>query len=161
MKYSEQLMEEIVNLEWSEFQKVNNEGGRAPCQEDWEGFRIYRRGQFKVWNVVMLESYYRDLTVAVDQGRNLLTEKYARMMESTAPEQYRAIKDFLPELSEKKIELIEGICDIITKWAEEFAAEYPNVSINGRSVRANEDASHLLQLKRIREENSAHILKKP
>lgn len=142
MKYSDRLIEEIINLEWNEFQKVNNEGGRASCQEDWEGFRIYRRGQFKAWNIGMIESYYSDLTMAIDQGRNLLTEKYARMMETTAPEQYQRIKEFLPVLSDRKLKLIESICEITIKWAKEFAEEYPGVSKSGRSLQTTEDGAY-------------------
>lgn len=136
MKY---LIESIIDLEWAEFQEVNNEGGRASCQDDRCSFRIYRKSQFLAWTEKMLESYYSDLVTAKNENRNLLTEKYARMMESTAPERYRLIKDVLPEISEEKQKLIDDIARISMKWALEFADEYPYLSKRGRPVNSSED----------------------
>lgn len=133
------LVEEIIALEWAEFQKVNNEGGRAYCQDDWPGFHIYRKSQFLAWNMQMLESYYADLVDAINDGRNLITEKYARMMESTAPERYLLIKDALPAITGEKQKLIDDIARISLKWAREFAEEYPEIAGSGRPLRAAED----------------------
>ena len=38
-------VEKILQLEWNMFQKVENIGGRASCQEDFETFYIMRRSQ--------------------------------------------------------------------------------------------------------------------
>lgn len=133
------LIEEIVNFEWNEFQNVKNEGGRASCQDNWNTFEIARKSQFLSWNNEMLKSYYDDLLNSKNQGHNLLTEKYARMMESTTPEQYEKLKDKLPAISIEKTNLIEDIIKIRIKWAEEFAIEYPNISGNGRLVHSYED----------------------
>ncbi len=138
----EHLIEEIIALEWSEFQKVNNIGGRAACQENWTRFHIYRRSSLLAWNQEMLESYQRDLLHAISQGRNLLTEKYARMMESTAPETYRAIADQLPPITGEKEKLIEDICQISVMWTEEFAQEYPSLSGKGRPIHTFEDGPY-------------------
>ena len=40
--------------------------------------------------------------IACAQGRNLITEKYGRMMESTAPDRYAEIADSFPEIPEMK-----------------------------------------------------------
>ncbi|WP_414151456.1 DUF4125 family protein [Acetobacterium carbinolicum] len=133
------LIENIIALEWDEFQKVNNEGGRTSCQNDWKTFQIMRRSQFLAWNEEMQESYHSDLVTTINNGRNLLTEKYARMMESTAPEKYQALKDKLPLITEEKKKLIERITQISIKWQEEFAREYPNISEQGRPIHADED----------------------
>ncbi len=133
------LLENIIALEWDEFQKVNNAGGRASCQNDWKTFQIMRRSQFSAWNKEMLESYHSDLVTAINNGRNLLTEKYARMMESTVPEKYQAIKDKLPLITEGKKKLIDKITQISIKWQEEFAREYPNISGQGRPIHTDED----------------------
>ena len=133
------LIEDIIALEWNEFQKVNNEGGRAACQDNWTNFQIYRRSAFLAWNQEMLESYHQDLVHAINNGRNLLTEKYARMMESTAPENYQAIINKLPPIAEEKKKIIEEISQICLKWAEEFAQEYPLLSGNGRPIHSYED----------------------
>lgn len=136
------LIENIIDLEWAEFQEVNNEGGRAYCQDDWHSFHIYRKSQFLAWTEEMLESYYSDLVAAKNDNRNLLTEKYARMMESTAPENYRLIKDALPVITEEKQKIIYDITQISLKWAHEFAEQYPNLSERGRSLQASEDSLH-------------------
>lgn len=133
------LIEEIVNFEWNEFQNVKNEGGRASCQDNWSTFEIARKSQFLSWNNEMLKSYYDDLLNSKDQGHNLLTEKYARMMESTAPKQFEKIKDNIPVLSIEKKNLIEEIIKIRIKWAEEFAMKYPFISGNGRLIHSYED----------------------
>ena len=99
----EQLIEKIVELEWQQFQKVQNEGGRASCQDNRPTFNIMRTSQFLVWKMEILESYYQDLQDAESKGWNLLTEKYARMMESTAPVQYEQLKERLPKRSERRL----------------------------------------------------------
>ena len=89
---NEVLIKEIVQTEWAMFDRVSNAGGRAGCQDDWETFDIMRRSQFVVWDRVSLESYRNDLQQAEKQGRNLLTEKYAYMMQDTCPEEYQKIE---------------------------------------------------------------------
>lgn len=136
------LIEAIIALEWNEFQKVNNEGGRAACQNSWKDFQIYRRSQFLAWDQETLKSYHEDLVHAINNGRNLLEEKYARMMESTAPEKYQAMSDILPPITEEKRQLIEAISQISIKWAEEYAREYPVLSGNGRPIHSYEDGPY-------------------
>lgn len=86
----ESLREGIVRHEWEQFQQVNNEGGPANCQGNWPMFHQMRLSQFLTWPHPLLASYADDLDQADAQGRNLLTEKYGRMMESTAPDQYHS-----------------------------------------------------------------------
>lgn len=133
------LVENIVKTEWNEFQKVENQGGRAACQDNKKGFEIARKSQFLTWNKDMLESYYEDLTNAIEQGRNLITEKYARMMESTAPEEYAQMKDQLPSVSIEKKNLIEEIVTQKVKWVEEFSIQYPRLSGGGRAIHTSDD----------------------
>ena len=76
-----ELIENIVDREWSMFDRVRNEGGRASCQNDPATFRIMRTSQFMTWPEDLLRSYLADLEAADRVGRNLLTEKYAFMME--------------------------------------------------------------------------------
>lgn len=136
------LIDNIITIEWNEFQKVENEGGRAACQDNWKTFEIARKSQFLSWNEEMLKSYYNDLTKATKEGRNLLTEKYARMMESTAPDKYKNIKDKLPAISDDMKMLIEDIIKIRIKWAEDFAELYPKISGNGRLIHSYEDNAY-------------------
>ena len=41
----EELVNAIVQLEWEAFDKVDNLGGRAGCQNDGETFSIMRKSQ--------------------------------------------------------------------------------------------------------------------
>ena len=43
------MIEEIIKTEWDMFQHVNNIGGRASCQDDWETFHIMRTSQYENW----------------------------------------------------------------------------------------------------------------
>ncbi|MCR5000673.1 MAG: DUF4125 family protein [Lachnospiraceae bacterium] len=132
---------ELIMLEWQAFDKVENEGGRASCQDDWETFSIMRWAQYETWTDEMLESYIDDFYTANEQGWNLVTEKYARMEESTCPEEYARIKDSLPPVSDKKLAIVEQIAGIQVDWMEEFARNYPKAAANARSIRSNTDTA--------------------
>lgn len=136
------LIDDIINFEWNEFQNVENEGGRASCQDNWKTFEIARKSQYLSWNEKMLQSYYDDLLNSKEEGRNLLTEKYAYMMENTAPDKFDEIKHILPVVSYNKNDLIEKIISIRVNWAEEFAEDYPNISGNGRFIHSYEDSDY-------------------
>ncbi len=138
-KSNEELVEDIARLEFEAFDKVHNEGGRASCQNDWFTFSIMRKSQYLTWNRTMLLQYLYDFHREFYRGHNLIEEKYGRMMESTAPEKYEEIKDHFPELSPEKRSIIEQICGLQVKWMEEFAAEYPALADNARSIHTSED----------------------
>lgn len=138
----EELVNGIVKLEWEAFDKVENLGGRADCQNDWNTFSVMRRSQYLTWPEYLLESFYVDFMEADARGWNLITEKYGRMMESTVPAEYDAIKDRLPVCSEKKRAIVDQIAEIQVGWMEEFAQSYPNMAENARSIRASEDTPY-------------------
>lgn len=136
---NEELVEDIARLEFEAFDKVHNEGGRASCQNDWPTFSIMRKSQYLTWNRTMLLQYLYDFHREYVRGHNLIEEKYGRMMESTAPERYREMKDRFPELTEEKKRIIEQVCAMQVKWMEEFASQYPALADNARSIRTSED----------------------
>ena len=105
----QKLTEAVVRLEWKQFQYVQNEGGRASCQDNPETFSIMRKSQFLAWDLEVLVSYANDLMEAEKKNWNLLTEKYARMMESTAPEEYEKLKKQLPMRSAERLQMQERI----------------------------------------------------
>ena len=76
MKDKMELIDEIIAMEWWQFQAVENEGGRASCQDDLETFTIMRKSQFLAWDTDVIESYHRDISAAREACRNLITEKY-------------------------------------------------------------------------------------
>ena len=133
------LIDELVSLEWEAFDKVENEGGRADCQDDWNTFSIMRKSQYQTWTEEMLRSYIGDFRRADQKGWNLITEKYARMMESTAPVRYAQLKDTLPQLPDMKKEIIEEIVKIQVGWMEDFAREYPKAAGSARRIHTSED----------------------
>lgn len=135
----EEVTEQIVALEWRQFQQVQNEGGRADCQEDPETFRIMRKSQFLAWTQEALDSYLEDLREAEEKHWNLLTEKYARMMESTAPERYAEFERWMPRRTEKRIWMQEELIRKKLRWEEEFAKEYPNLAGRGRLLYTSQD----------------------
>lgn len=135
-------VEKIVELEWKQFDQVKNEGGRADCQDDFGTFSIMRRSQYMAWPEPLLESFCGDLLAAQARGWNLITEKYARMMKSTAPERYAQLEKDLPRLSDQRILIQEEIIRIQVQWMEAFAKEYPRMAGNARSIRTAEDSTY-------------------
>ena len=75
------IINQIVDIEWVMFDKVNNIGGRASCQDEKQTFYIMRSSQLGAWNEALLGSYLEDLQQAKAEGRNPLSEKYGYMME--------------------------------------------------------------------------------
>jgi len=121
------------------FINVQNKGGKALCQKDHKTFTIMRSSQFESLSINILESYFHDLAVAERQNRNLMTEKYARMMESTAPLEYEEIKNLLVDIDSFSQKYIEKIIPIFLKWEKEFRSEYPYLSSVSRPVLSSED----------------------
>lgn len=128
----EEIIGRIVAKEWDMFDKVHGVCGRAPCQDDEATFRSMRGSHFEAWDRESLESYLSDLEEAAAAERNLLSEKYAYMMEYTAPEEFAALKELLPDVPEEKRLLIRKIADRTMKWHGEFIRKYPLIASRGR-----------------------------
>lgn len=145
-KYIEQILEgekpmieKIVELEWKQFDRVENEGGRASCQNNFATFEIMRKSQYLTWNEELLSSYYNDLMAAEQRGWNLIMEKYARMMKSTTPEKYAQLESQLPVRSQEREAITEEIVKIQVAWMEEFSKKFPKMAGNARSIHTYED----------------------
>ena len=106
------LVAKVVKIEWEMFQQVANIGGPAGCQQDPETFEVMRSSQAMGWSEAVLESYLNDLREARKNDRNLMSEKYARMMASTSPSEYDRIAHLLPPLETHTLALIDEIADI-------------------------------------------------
>lgn len=139
-KSVEELAEAIARREFEAFDAVKNEGGRAGCQDDWFTFSIMRKSQYLTWDKGMLLQYSYDFDREMERGHNLIEEKYGRMMESTAPEKYAEMKERFPEITPEKREIIERIVALQVAWMEEFAADYPHLAGNARSIHTYEDS---------------------
>jgi len=142
MDSKDKVIVDIIDIEWRMFQKVNNIGGRASCQDDYPTFRANRVSQAESWSLATLESYLNDLNTAEREDRNLLSEKYARMMASTSPMEYQRIAHLLPPLDDEVLSLVEETIQIALKWEEELMGKYPYVVQRGRPIYTFQDTPY-------------------
>ncbi len=142
----EEIITRIIAIEWKMFQDVPNIGGTAACQGERQTFEIMRVSQAASWSEAALESYLDDLTEAQKQERNLMTEKYARMMKSTSPLEYARIEHLVPPVSPEVLSLIEKIAVIVLDWEEELFGKYPLVLRQGRPIRSSGDTLFVTSL---------------
>lgn len=139
MSGKDDLIARIIQAEWKMFQQVPNAGGPAGCQQDYRTFEIMRASQAASWSETLLESYLDDLASAQRDGRNLLTEKYARMMASTAPQEYAAFASVLPALEPAVLHTIDAIVGIVLAWEADLSNRFPHVLQRGRPIHTRED----------------------
>lgn len=129
MGKKDELIREILEKELRMFLSVRAQEP-VSCQQDPEGFRVNRAAQFSVWTEETLVSYREDLEKAVEQDRNLMTLKYARM-ENLIPKLH---DDILVE------NLIDQIVSIQLSWQKELMARYPYLMKGGRPLDDGEEA---------------------
>lgn len=134
-----ELIRKILKIEWDAFTNVMNIGGKAGCQEDPATFKIMRVSQFVSWSDATLKNYLDDLLEAKANGRNLLSEKYGRMMESNFPSEYDQIKHLLPDLDPEVTLLIDKIIEIELAWQEDVQKRFPSVTGRGRPLYSHQD----------------------
>lgn len=140
MGSKEEMIAKMVEAEWKMFSTVSNiGGGKASCQEDYETFEINRSSQVMSWSEATIESYLGDLAKAEEEGRNLCAEKFARMMQSTSPEEYAAMADSIPPVAPEVPSLIDMIADIVLEWEDALQAKYPDISRRMRPLRSSND----------------------
>ena len=143
-KTSEEISQAILHIvktEWEMFQKVNNIGGRASCQNDKTTFEIMRLSQYSSWTAEMIRSYEGDLISAEQTGRNLMMEKYAYMMEYTDPAYFEAnLAPALPKTVSETMAIIREIVDYLVDCENVIARTFPNLSRAGRPIASKEDS---------------------
>ncbi len=116
-EHRRELIESIIKEELNMFLAVKNRGGTSPCQEQPDSFRIMREITHNVLPDDVLESYLADLLKAIQDGRNLMTEKYALM------------EGLIPVQNDSPL-IVEIVC-LESEWRKEVAAQFP------RSVQAD------------------------
>lgn len=135
-------IEEIIQIEWDMFQNVDNIGGRASCQDDFETFYIMRYAQYSSWDSQMIKVYLDYLKECQQLNRNLVSEKYARMMQYTNLHYYN--KHLAPVLSKTPMShyrLINKIVSAMIEWELDFVKAYPKLGNTGRPVTSDGDQS--------------------
>jgi hypothetical protein len=110
MGETDRLMQEILDREWEMFQEVKS-ASYASCQNSPDTFRQVRGSIFQLWPRELKAAYLIELTKARQSGRNLITEKYARM------------DNLIPPLNTNPV--IDKIVEIETEWQEEIRKKYP------------------------------------
>lgn len=107
-----ELIARVLDSEWDMFRRVRS-AHPAGCRQSPQTFRRVRASIFELWTEDMLASYLTDLQEAGESGRNLFTEKYARM-DNLIPR-----TNFNP--------LIEKIVTIETFWQIKTSLIYPHL----------------------------------
>ena len=138
----QEKIEKLIQMEWEDFQKVNNEGGRASCQDDPETFFIMRRSHFAPWTEELIDCVLADMNRAHEQGRNLVLEKYAWMMASTAPEQFKKLHHFLIDQTLAGEQWSDAIVKQQLAWMVEYQAKYPVLASGNRLLYSSEDTPY-------------------
>jgi len=137
---NQELIDKVLACEWDMFTSVPSADGRAICQDDYESFRIMRLAQASILSEEVLSSYLNDLQSAKEHGRNLMTEKYGRMMEYTFPGEYERIQKLLPGVTEQAKNLAAQIVSVFTQWSSQIQAKYPALAAIGRPADSSGDA---------------------
>lgn len=133
-KKREDTLKKIVINEWNFFTTVNNIGKRAYCQDNSFTFIYSRLCYWNIYNDIILTSYLNDLVNAKNENRNLVTEKYAYIMQYTDPEYFNKIKKYLPPISDYKKNTVNSIMLIYINWEEEVKKNNPELLDNNRDL---------------------------
>ena len=111
-----ELLDNIIEFEFDMFEQVRT-SEPSLCQEQPETFRAMRGMTHSVLSTKTLQSYFEDLQKAKAEGRNLLTEKYARMDNRIPPLKINPI--------------IDDIVEIEARWMDELSRKYPRTVKRG------------------------------
>jgi hypothetical protein len=117
LKDHDTLLKEITDIELRMFLSVQTDTPSA-CLEQPDTFKLMRRGSFCVLSDETLESYLNDLEEALEENRNLVELKYAR------------IDELIACLNDNPI--IEKIVEIEGRWMQELGGKYP-LTFKGRA----------------------------
>jgi len=112
-----ELLNNIIEIELHMFKQVRT-SEPSLCKDRPETFKVMRRMTHSVLSTETLEAYLEDLHKAEAKGRNLLTEKYARM------------DNIIPPLKTNRF--IDDIVKLESRWVRELSQKYPR-SFKGES----------------------------
>lgn len=132
-----ELVAAVLDKEWQ--MTLELEGVKENEQQEKLMFETVRGANFDAWSDDMLEAYIADLTEAELNGRNIIREKFVRMIKNSAPEEYERQKQLLTELGEEKQNLIDRIWQKIHIETADFERAYPALSLGGRPLTAEEE----------------------
>lgn len=105
------LIQSIIEIEMDMFRTVTTYE-KSQCQERLQTFRLMRWMSHSVLPAEILKAYLEDLRLALHSGRNMMTEKYARM------------DDQIPCL--QHADEIDAIVAIEETWFAQVRKEFPH-----------------------------------
>ena len=117
----EELSKSIIEAELDMFERVRT-SEPSLCKDRPETFKVMRGMTHTGLSTETLESYFEDLQNAGAEGRNLMTEKYARM------------DNIIPPIKVNRF--IDGIVETETGWMEELSVKYPHTFLGGSGFTA-------------------------
>ncbi len=140
----DELIKQIISEEYKMFSEVSNIGGRASCQDDFDTFDIMRYAQHGIFTENTLKSYLKDIEDAQKARRNLITEKYSWMMEETDPVWFEEkLRLHLPQVSGRKMRLVESMTITFMNCYEHVKKQYPNMLAWGRNPYDNQGGASI------------------
>lgn len=135
------IIEDIVSHEWQFFTSTVNYGHRAPCQDQKGNFLASRRSYWHMYSIEVLQSYLEDIKDALFHGRNLVTFKYAYMMQYTHPEEYEQLREKLPLISSTKSTLVKSIMHLYMTWEDSIKHSQPHLDNHNRKLYRKDENS--------------------
>lgn len=126
-------LERVVALEWEQFDAVLGMNGRAGCQDDLRRFSAYRCAQYLAFPHGLIPRVLAELEQAELGGRNLVEEKYARMMAATDPAEFnRTWANALPLTSPVKRGALAQLRELLAPALAQAARDLPQAHRHAR-----------------------------
>lgn len=135
------MIEEIIKREYAFLDKVENIGGRANCQDNYEVFYIHRKAQYDNYNEETLSCFLQDLKQYEKINLNPMMLKYAYMMETSDPIYFNQIKDKLPTIDNQTKKIINELVAIELEMVEECNLKHPKFASISRDVNTTTDTN--------------------
>lgn len=127
----ENITREILDLEWEMLGSMEDSDNK---EEERPVFELMRKAQFDAWPEDLKESYLEDLQQTKAAGQNLQQEKFTRMLEHIAPEEYEKKLAGLPAVPEERIAAVKRIWEMMKPLNQIFAEQYPVLGMSGRPL---------------------------
>jgi hypothetical protein len=96
-----------------------------------------RQSQFAAWSEAAASSYLTDLRLAKASGRNLVAEKYIRMMQIDSPQDAQTLSRYLPDTNSSAYALALKINNLMHAQTMALRSEYPALANRGRPLANN------------------------
>lgn len=128
-----EAIRELLVLEWELFDAVAGLEGRASCQDDARSFFVYRLAQYLAFPFSFAHMVLDDARRLRDQGRNPVSEKYARMMAATDPDRYQSTwAGILPATSPVRACALRELERALAPFSSAASQEMPSATAHAR-----------------------------